>query len=116
MHLGDVPFGHLAHRRPQVADPIACEPVVDPRALPARAHQTGAQEQLQVVRGVGNALIDLGRDLLDRALALGEQVHYLSTSATAERLRHRGERIEQRIFCSSTHIFKLSLEYLRSKR
>ncbi len=88
MHLGDVPLGDLAHRRPQVADPIAREPVIDASAFPTRAHQAGAQEQLQVVGGVGEALVDLGRDLLDRALALGEHVHDLGAAATAEGLRH----------------------------
>src|SRR2546430_5015444 len=110
-----MPFGHCTHRRPQVADPIAREPVVDPRALPTGAHQAGAQKQLQVMGGVGEALVDLDRDLLDRALALGEYVHDLGAAATAERLRHRGERIEQGALSSPTHIFKLSLEYLTSK-
>ena len=99
----------------QLADPIAREPVVDPRALPTRAHQAGAQEQLQVVGGVGEALLDLGRDLLDRALPLGEHVDDLGPPPAAKRLGYRRERIEEGGLGSSTHTFKLSLEYLSSK-
>ena len=38
------------------------------------------------MRGVGDALVDLGRDLLDRALPLGEHIHDLSAPPASQRL------------------------------
>ena len=39
-----------------------------------RQDEPGAREDLEVMRGVGDALADLLRKLLDRALSLGEHV------------------------------------------
>src|SRR6266496_6693200 len=86
-------------------------PVEDPRPLPARANETRPSENVQVLGGVRDALRDLVRDLLDRALALREQIDDLRPAAAAERLRHRRERVEQRhLRCATCHILKLSLE------
>jgi hypothetical protein len=66
---------------------------------------------MQVLRRVCDALRDFVRDLLDRSLALSEQIDDLRPAAAAHRLRHRCERIEQGHFrCAICHILKLSLE------
>ena len=52
-----------------------------------------AARRAEVVRGVGDALVDLAGDLLDRSLALGEEVDDLGPASAAEGLGHRGERV-----------------------
>ena len=47
---------------------------MDAGAVAAGGHQTGPRQRPQVVGGVGDALVDLAGDLLDRSLALGEQI------------------------------------------
>jgi hypothetical protein len=65
-----------------------------------------------MMRGVRKRLPDLGRDLVDRPLALGQHVDDLGPAAISERLGHRSERVEQRVFSVSlAHILKLSFEY-----
>ena len=112
-HLGDVPGGDVAHRRPQLGDAIARQPVDDPRCPrgasapdpPAPAPADAARCWRRSARS--------RRDLLDRALALREHVDDLRPPAAAERLRHRRERVEQRrLRRPARHIIKLSLEYL----
>ena len=111
VHLCDVSDGDIADRRPEIAHPLARQPIEDPRPLPARANETRTSEHAQVLRRVRDALRDLVRDLLDRALALREQIDDLRPAAAAERLRHRRERVEQgHLRCATRHIFKLSLE------
>jgi hypothetical protein len=69
-----------------------------------------------VLRGVGDALRDLARELFDRTLALREDVDDLRPAAAAERLRHRRERVEQRrLRRSMRHMFNISLEDLKSR-
>jgi hypothetical protein len=64
------------------------------------------------MRGVREALPDLTRHLIHRALALGQYVNDLSPPATAQRLRHRRERVEECILGDAiTHTIKLSLEF-----
>ena len=111
IHLCDVAHRDIAHRRPEIAHPLARKPIEDPRPLPARANQTGPSQNMQVLRRVRDALRDLVRDLVDRALALREQIDDLRPAAAAERLRHGRERVEQGHFrCATCHILKLSLE------
>ncbi len=95
VELGDVLGGDVAQRRPELGDPWAAQPVVDAQAVPPAADETGAQQVLQVLGGVGDALVDLGGDLLDVPLALGEQVDDLRAPAVAERLGRRGQAVEQ---------------------
>jgi hypothetical protein len=66
---------------------------VHPRALAPSADETGAQQELQVLAGVRDALADLVREVLHPALALGEDIHQLGAPAVAERLGHRCERV-----------------------
>ena len=49
------------------------------------------------MRGVGDGLIDLARELVDRAFALREHVDDLGPPAAPERLGDLGERIEENV-------------------
>ena len=49
-----------------------------------------------MLRRVGDALPDLARDVLDRALTLREHVDDLRATTAPERLRHGRERVEER--------------------
>ena len=95
--VGDVGGGHVAERGPQLGDAVAGEPVDDALAVATGLQQAGVGEAAEVVGGVGDALVDLGGDLLDRAFALGEHIDDLGPAAVAERLGHRRERVEQRV-------------------
>jgi hypothetical protein len=53
---------------------VGGEPVVDVGAGTSAGDQPGAGEGAQVVGGVGDRLVDLVGDLVDGALALGEQL------------------------------------------
>src|SRR5437660_12506620 len=111
IHLCDVPDRDIADRRPEIAHPLARQPIEDPRPLPARANETRPSEYMQVLRGIRDALRDLVRDLLDRTLTLREQIDDLRPAAAAERLRDRRQRVEQRhLRCAACHMHKLSLE------
>ena len=46
---------------------------------------------------LGDALLDLGGDLLDQTLALGEHVHDLGAPATGQSLGRARQRVEQRV-------------------
>ena len=54
-----------------------------------------ARQCLQVMRRVGEALGDLGREILDGAFALGEHVDNFGPPAAGERFGDRGERVEE---------------------
>jgi hypothetical protein len=49
------------------------------------------------VRGVRRRLTDLSRDLVDRAVALGEEVDDLGPASARQRLGDLGEALEQRV-------------------
>jgi hypothetical protein len=101
----------VAHRRPQVAHAIARETVVDAIALAPRPDETGTGEQPQVLRRVRDALRDLVRELLDRALALREHIYDLRPAPIPERLADGGEGVEQGKLCRpAVHKFNLVLE------
>ena len=69
-----------------------------------------------MLRGVCDALGDLARELVHRALSLREHIHDLCAPAVTECLRYRRQGVEQRRLCRSIHhICKLSLEHLRVK-
>jgi hypothetical protein len=48
-----------------------------------------------VTAGVGKRQVGLAGELLDGPLAVGEDVQQLDPPATAQRLAHLGERVEQ---------------------
>ena len=50
-----------------------------------------------MMRGVGDALVELHGDLLYRALPLGEQIDDLGPPSRPERLGDLGEAFEQRV-------------------
>jgi hypothetical protein len=86
-------------------------------AVAAVLEEARSREEAQVVRGVGDALADLAGDVLDRALALGEDVDDLGPVSIAHRLGDGGECGEERIFglaitqgTSQESKFKVSLE------
>ena len=115
-HLGHMANRDVADGGPQLADPLVGQTVEDPVPLTPRADQPGSRQHLQVLRGVRDALRDLTRELLDRALPLIEDVDDLRPPTAPERLRDRRQRIEQRHLRRTTrHILKLSLEYLKIK-
>ena len=59
-------------------------------------------------RGVGDALADLGRELVDMTLALGEYVDQLGSASVAERFGNLAEHVVQRILrLSITHSLTL---------
>ena len=58
---GDVLLSGLSHGPPQLTDDRAGQRVVDPGALTAGLDQSGAQQTLQVLGGVGHGLVDLAR-------------------------------------------------------
>ena len=90
--------GDVAHRRPQLTDAVAREPVVDACPLTPRTDEPRARENLEMLRRVGHALRDLARELVHRAFALGKDVDDLGASSAPERLCHRRQRIEQSPF------------------
>src|SRR5262245_13391849 len=81
--LGDMAGCDVADRRPQVADPVTREPVVDTGAIAAGAHDPAAGQHLEVLRGVGDALPDLAGELFYRPLALSEHVDDLGAASVA---------------------------------
>ena len=83
-----MPDRDVAHDRPELADPLAGQPVENASAVAARAHQTLPREQPQMLRGVRDALRDLRCDLLDRPLPLRKQIDDLGPPAASERLRN----------------------------
>ena len=91
--VGDVGGGDVAEGGPQLGDAVAGEPVDDALAVASGLQEPGGGEAAEVVRGVGHALVDLAGDLLDRSLALGEEVDDLGPASVAERLGHRRERV-----------------------
>ncbi|HSL63302.1 MAG TPA: hypothetical protein VK874_01475 [Gaiellaceae bacterium] len=110
-----MPDRDVANGGPQLGNPVARKPVEDVIPVAARSRKPRAREQSQVVRRARHTLADLGGNVFHGALALGEQIDDLGTSATAERLRHRCQRIEQRRLRRRTrHSFKLSFEFLKS--
>jgi hypothetical protein len=68
---------------------------VDAGAVPSSPDEATAEQVLQVLGGVGDALLALGRDLLDRPLTLGEQVDDLGTPTAGQRLRRADQPVEQ---------------------
>jgi hypothetical protein len=101
---GDLLGGDVAQRRPQLGDALAGQPVVDPCAVPAGGEKAGPCHRPEVVRRVRHGLVDLARDVLDRALALRQEVDDLGPPPAGEGLRHLGEAFVQRVLGDSvTH-------------
>ncbi len=94
----DMLGGHVAQRRPQLADPLARQRVEGTSPVAPGGEQPGAGHGPQVVRRVGHALADLLRQLVHRSLALGEHVNDLGSTAARQRLGYLGEGVEQRFF------------------
>ena len=116
VHLGDVPRRDVAHRRPELADPVARKPVDDPLALAARAHEARhARAPADAARCSRRSARSRRRS--PRPNALPARARRRSPPAgRSQRLRDRRERVEQRrLRRSARHTFKLSLDFLSSK-
>src|SRR5437879_5424732 len=66
----DMLGGDVADRAPQVRDSIAAQRVVHAGAFTPRGDEAGAGERLEMMRGVGDTLVELDRDVVDRAFSL----------------------------------------------
>ncbi len=89
----------------------------------AACQQAGARQRVEVVRGVGDTLIDLVREVVDGSFALREHVDDLRPSAASERLGDLGEGVKEAVLgCAVAHqglillvtsrLVKYSNEYL----
>ncbi len=87
--------GNHPHAGPQLSHLVAGEAVVDAVPRATLGDQPGMGQRPEVGRGVGDALADLARHLLDRAFPLVEEVHDLGPAAARERLAHLGKGIEE---------------------
>lgn len=65
LHLGDVRGRDVAQGCPQLRNAIAGQAVDDPLTFAARLQETGVGEIAEMMRRVGNALVDLTGDSLD---------------------------------------------------
>src|SRR5207245_1131934 len=74
IYLGDVTRGDVADCGPQLRDALARQPIDHPCSLAPATQQPRPSQGAQMMRSVRDALIDLPRDVLDRALPLRQQV------------------------------------------
>ena len=65
---------------------LAGQRVVHARAVATGADEAGAEQELQVLAGVGDALADLAGEVLDAPLTLRQHVDELGAPAVAERI------------------------------
>ena len=84
----EVADGFFTLRSPELSDAIAREPVEDPIALTTRPHEAGTGQQPQMLRRVREALSDLRRDSLNRALSLRKNVDNLRATSVPQRRCH----------------------------
>jgi 2-polyprenyl-3-methyl-5-hydroxy-6-metoxy-1,4-benzoquinol methylase len=116
-HFGHVPRSDITNGGPELGYPIAREGVIDPSPVPARAGEAALGKQTQMMRGRRDALARLACDLLDRPLALGEQIDDLGPTPAGQRGCDRCECVEEGgLSVSLVHMFKLSFEYTSVKR
>ena len=85
----------IAPERAQQFDhrPVA-QPVEDPLAVAARAHEAGAPQHLQVLRGVGQREAGELGQALDRALALRRMFQQFQPISLAQHAGQFGELLE----------------------
>jgi len=65
------------------------------------ASRADGGEGAEVERRVGNALVDLGGELVDVSFALGKHVDQFGPPTVAERLGNFGEPVEQCVLLAS---------------
>jgi hypothetical protein len=58
IHLCDMAHRNVADSRPEIAHPLARQPIEDSRPLPTRANETRTGQDMQVLRCVRDALRD----------------------------------------------------------
>ena len=88
--------GDLAHHRPELQDLLARQPIEDARPVATSPHETRPGQVAQMMGGVGDALADLRRHVLDRPFPLRQQVDDLRPPPARQRLAHRSQRLEER--------------------
>jgi hypothetical protein len=94
---GDVLRGDVTYSGPQLRDSFAAQRVMHAGAVAAARNKTGARERLQVMRRVGDALLELTGEVVDGAFALREHVHDFGPPPAGQTLGHVREGGEQRI-------------------
>ena len=95
------------------ADPLARQPVDDPRAVAPRPHQARLRQQRADDATCWQATArSRVATLVNRPLALGQHIDDLSPPSAAKRLRDRREGVKEGILRHAiTHTIKLSFEY-----
>ena len=94
LHLRDVGLADAAERREQAHDRVARQAVIDVQPLLPPDDQARLAELLEVLRGVGDRDPGEGGELVDAALALGEELEELQPGRARERRADAGERLE----------------------
>ena len=77
LDLGEARLGQPPQSEKELADLLVRQPVLDVEALLLRFDQARPAQDLQVLRGVGEADVRLRRQRLDRARPLAEQIEEL---------------------------------------
>src|SRR5439155_14193848 len=93
--LGDLLRREIAEGSPQLDHLRTRHAVHDPGPVTIAFEQPSPGHGPEVMRRVGDALSDLGRQLLDRPGPLGEDVQDLHPASAAEGLGHRAESVEE---------------------
>jgi len=84
--LGQSALGKAAEGAHGLVDLGLGKAVVDPQAVLTGLHQARPPKHLQVARRVGEREARLGRQFLDRALALGKDLEHLEPSRVVQTL------------------------------
>ena len=98
LDLGDVGLADLAERRAEPDHLVARQPVVDELAFLPPDDEPGLAQLLKVLGGVRHRHAGQGGELVDTALALGEQLEELEPGAARERGADPGELLEEVAF------------------
>jgi MFS family permease len=94
-HLGQAGRREVLHLAGECGDAGVREPVVDPDPVAAGGDQPGAGQHPQLSGGVGHLHLRGPGQVLDAALALGEQVQQLQPGRVGQRLADPGELLVQ---------------------
>ena len=116
--LFDIRQARLGDGTDEAVEPRDIDPgkiVMDPGPLPARGDHAGLPEGLQVGGCGAQPQAGCGRQRLNGALPLGEQVQQFEAFSAAECLADAGKLLEQcRLLFTVTHfILQSSMEYYK---
>ena len=103
--LTDQPFqvcesmlGDSANRRTQIEDSRVREAIRDEQAFLPTLDQGSLAKGLEMLGGIGEGQSDLGRQGIDGAFPLGQQLQHLEPAGTRKRLADSGELPVQAVF------------------